>query len=365
MVDLSGVLREAVTRRASDIHLKAGCPPILRIATQLVSLDHPPLAPSEIEAVAQSLVGKIQWASFLSGAELDVAYLDPAAGRFRTNIFHQRGMVGIVMRHVQTSVPGFKDLGLPPIIKKIALTERGIVIVSGATGSGKSTTLAAMIDFINARLRRHIVTIEDPIEFIHDDVKSLIEQREVGIDTRSFPSALRCVMRQDPDIIMVGEMRDKESFMAVLAAADVGRLSLATLHSPDAAQVVLRVMDFFPVAEREQARLQLAANVVAIICQRLIPRADGKGAIPAVEIMLGTTTVRKLIRENKVGKLTAAIQDGKDLGMQTFNQALVELVQASLITEDAALSHSPSPESLKMNLQGIYLDESRQILGDD
>ena len=365
MVELAQILGEAVASGASDIHLKAGCPPILRISTKLVTLKHPPLSPAETEALAKSIVTAVQWNSFHAGAELDVAHIDPAVGRFRTNIFHQRGLVGIVMRHVRTQIPSFKDLGLPPIIERIALFERGIVIISGATGSGKSTTLAAMIDFVNSRLRRHIVTIEDPIEFIHEDVKSVINQREVGIDTRSFPSALRFVMRQDPDIIMVGEMRDKESFMAMLTAADVGRLSLATLHTANAAQVVLRVMDFFPVAEREQARLHLAANLGAVVCQRLLPRADGKGSIPAVEVMLGTAIVRKLIRENKVEKLSAAIQEGRDQGMQTFNQSLVDLVQSGVITEDTAFSHSPNPESLKMNLQGIYLDESRQILGED
>ncbi len=197
------------------------------------------------------------------------------------------------------------------------------------------------------------MTIEDPIEFIHEDVKSVIDQREVGIDTRSFPSALRFVMRQDPDIILIGEMRDKESFMAMLTAADVGRLSLATLHTSNAAQVVLRVMDFFPAAEREQARLQLAANLGAVICQRLLPRADGAGSVPAVEVMLGTATVRKLIRENKVEKLSAAIQEGRDQGMQTFNQSLVDLVQSGVITDETAFAYSPNPESLKMNLQDL------------
>lgn len=365
MAELPWILGEAVRRGASDIHLKVGCPPIFRIATKLVTLDHPPLSPADTEAIAQSVVTGAQWASFQKGAELDVAHIDPASGRFRTNIFLQRGMVGVVMRHVRTRIPDFKELGLPPIVEKIALFDRGIVIVSGATGSGKSTTLAAMVDFVNARVRRHIVTIEDPIEFIHEDVKSVIDQREVGIDTRSFPSALRFVMRQDPDIILIGEMRDKESFMAMLTAADVGRLSLATLHTSNAAQVVLRVMDFFPAAEREQARLQLAANLGAVICQRLLPRADGTGSVPAVEVMLGTATVRKLIRENKVEKLSAAIQEGRDQGMQTFNQSLVDLVQSGVITDETAFAYSPNPESLKMNLQGIYLDESRQILGDD
>jgi pilus retraction protein PilT len=350
MPDLKRILSDAVEHGTSDIHFKAGCRPVMRVSTRLVDMEHPPLTAAELEELARSLVNAAQWERFMRKGELDVAYLSEGVGRFRTNIFQQRDQVGVVMRHVKARIPGFKELGLPGVLEQIALAERGIVIVSGATGSGKSTTLASMIDYINARCRDHIVTIEDPIEYLHGDKKALINQREVGIDTLSFAMALRFVMRQDPDIVMVGEMRDRESFMAVLGAADVGCLVFATLHSPDAAQVILRIMDFFPVSEREQARLQFAANLTAIICQRLLPLSDGTGMVPAVEIMLGTPTVRKLIRENKVEKLHAAIQDGADQGMQTFNMSLVNLVNARTVTEETAMAHSSNPESLKMNL---------------
>jgi len=365
MIIVKELLQQVVARGASDIHFKVGCPPILRVNTRLVDTEGAALTQAEVERIARSLVSEKQWESFHIRGELDSAYLSEGVGRFRTNIFQQRGMIGVVMRHVKTTIPDFKELGLPAILEKIALAERGIIIVSGATGCGKSTTLASMVNFINANARRHIITIEDPIEYIYSDDKSVIDQREVGIDTRTFAAALRFVMRQDPDIIMVGEMRDRESFAAVLSSADVGRLVMTTLHSPDAAQVMLRMMDFFPASDREQVRVQLAANCVAVICQRLLPRREGEGMVPAVEIMLGTPIVRKFIRENKIEKLSDAIQDGKDSGMQTFNQSLVELVKASVVTEQAAMDYSPNQESLKMNLQGIYLDESRKILGSD
>lgn len=366
MLDLKALLQSMVAQGASDLHLKVGCPPILRLNAELLNVSGPALAAGEVERLVRDMMSDAQWAAFQSKGELDFAYLlDGGAERFRTNIFRQRGLYGAVMRHVKTRVPDFHELGLPPILERIALARRGIVIVSGATGCGKSTTLAAIINYMNARVRRHIVTVEDPIEYLHQNDKSVIDQREVGIDTRSFAAALRHVMRQDPDVIMVGEMRDRESFMAVLGAADVGRLVFGTLHAPEAAQVVLRMMDFFPAGEREGARLQFAANMEAVICQRLLPRRDGRGLIPAVEILLGTSLARKFIRENKIEKLAAAIQDGRDQGMQTFNHSLAELAKGSLITEETALAHSTNPEGLKMNLRGIFLDESRKILGDD
>jgi len=363
MIVLEDLLRQVVDRGGSDVHLKVGCRPILRLNTGLVDMEGDVLTEAEVERIARSLVSEKQWDIFQKRGDLDVAYLSDGIGRFRTNIFRQRGMVGVVMRHVRTRIPDFKALGLPPVLEKIALSDRGIIIVSGATGCGKSTTLASMIDFINRNVRRHIVAIEDPIEYIHSDNRSVIDQREVGMDTRTFEAALRYVMREDPDIIMVGEMRDRESFAAVLAAADVGRLVMTTLHSPDAAQAMLRVMDFFPSSDRDQVRVQLAANLVAVICQRLLPRSDGQGMVPAVEIMLGSPTVRNFIRENKIDKLADAIRDGREEGMQTFNQSLVELVKSSVVEEQTAMDHSPNRESLKMNLQGIYLDESRKILG--
>jgi pilus retraction protein PilT len=236
--------------------------------------------------------------------------------------------------------------------------------VSGSTGCGKSTTQAALIDYINTHKSRNIVTIEDPIEFLHKDKKSIVNQRELGIDTRSFTSALRMIMRQDPDVIMIGEMRERESFTAMLAAAEVGRFVVSTSHSPDAAQVVLRMLDFFSPGERDQARFQLAANLVAVICQRLLRRADRKGMVPAVEILRGTPVVRRLVRENKLEKLPDAIAAGGEEGMQSFNGHLVELVKAGIVSEDEALKGSTNPDALKMNLQGIYLNESHGILGD-
>jgi twitching motility protein PilT len=365
MIDLKSLLQQVVEKEASDLHLKAGRPPIVRLHTNLVDIGHGVLTPADVEDIAHSLLSEKQWSSFARDGEIDFAYPMEGVGRFRTNIFKQRGCMGIVMRHVKIKIPSFQELGLPVILEKISLAERGIIIVSGATGCGKSTTLASMIDFINSNVRRNVITVEDPIEYLHRDMKSIVSQREVGIDTESFPSALRFIMRQDPDVIMVGEVRDRESFMAVLSAAEVGHMVLTTLHSSDAARVVGRVMDFFPPHERDEARMQIAINLQAVICQRLLQRSDGNGVIPAVEVMLGSPTVRKLIRENKIEKLQDAIRDGRDEGMQSFNQHMVELVKSLAISEEEALSKAANPEALKMNLQGIFLDESRKIIGSD
>lgn len=365
MPDIKTLLSRVVEEEASDIHMKSGHHPMLRIKTRLVPMDHPAVSPEDMEEIARSMMSRRQWDLFEKWNEVDFAYLCEGAGRFRANVFRQRGLVGMVMRHVKTKIPTFEELNLPPLLKKTTLSERGILIVSGATGSGKSSTLAAMLGYMNKRLHRNIITVEDPIEFVYSDDKSIISQREVGVDTRSFATALKMVMRQDPNVIMVGEMRDKESFSAALTAAEVGRFVLTTSHAPDAAQVVTRMMDFFEPAGREQARIMLASNLVAVIAQRLLRRVDGKGMVPTVEIMLGSPSVKKFIRENKISKLKDAIQDGVDMGMQTFNHHLVELVTQSLVSEEEALRASSNPEALKMNLQGIYLDEARQILGDD
>jgi twitching motility protein PilT len=265
------------------------------------------------------------------------------------------------MRYVKTRVPSFAELGLLEQIRKIAESARGIVLVSGTTGCGKSTTLAAMIEHINANSKKHVVTLEDPIEYVFEDNQCVIEQREVGLDTLSFHHALKHVLRQDPDIIMIGEMRDSLSFTAAMSAADTGHLVLSTLHTTNAAQSVNRILDFFKAEEREQIRRQLAGTLQAIICQRMATTITG-AVTPAIEILINTPTVKKLIEENRLDKLPAAIETGNDDGMINFNQALFQLVRAGKVSEQEALSKATNPQALEMNFKGIFLDEGRRIL---
>jgi pilus retraction protein PilT len=293
--------------------------------------------------------------------EVDFSYLEPGVGRFRTNVFQQKGSYALAMRYVKTQVPGFDELGLLPILKDVASSSRGIVLVAGTTGSGKSTTLAAMLEHINATFKKHIVTLEDPIEFVFEDNQSVIEQREIGLDTQSFQHGLKHVLRQDPDIIMVGEMRDAVSFTAAMQAADTGHLVLSTLHTQNASQSVSRILDFFRPEEREQVRRQLAGTLKAVICQRMITTVSG-GVTPALEILINTPTVRKMLEENRLEKLGAAIETGRDDGMQNFNQALYDLVKSRKITEAEALAKASNPQALDMMFKGIFLDEGRRIL---
>jgi pilus retraction protein PilT len=265
------------------------------------------------------------------------------------------------MRYVKTQIPSFEQLGLMPIVRKIAEAPRGIVLVAGSTGCGKSTTLAAMIEHINATAKKHMVTLEDPIEYVFEDNQSVIEQREVGLDTLSFAHGLKHILRQDPDIIMIGEMRDATSFSAAISAADTGHLVLSTLHTTNASQSVGRILDFFRADEREQVRRQLSATLQAVVCQRMVGTVSG-AVTPALEILINTPTVRKQLEENRLDKLAAAIETGRDDGMQSFNQALYDLVKERKVTEKEALAKASNPEALKMMFQGIFLDESRRIL---
>jgi twitching motility protein PilT len=266
------------------------------------------------------------------------------------------------MRYVKTDIPPFEQLGLLPIVRKISESPRGIVLVAGATGSGKSTTLAAMMQHINRTARKHVITLEDPIEYVFEDEQSVIEQREIGLDTPSFVHGLKYVLRQDPDIIMIGEMRDSVSFQAAIGAADTGHLVLSTLHTTTAAQSVTRILDFFKAEEREQVRRQLVGTLQAVVCQRMVQTIEG-GVTVALEILISNATVRKLIEENKLDKLAAAIEVGTDDGMQTFNQAMFDLVKARRITEKEALQKASNAQALEMNFRGIFLDEGRRILG--
>jgi twitching motility protein PilT len=294
--------------------------------------------------------------------EIDFSYNLPGVGRFRTNCFQQRGQFCLAMRYVKTNVPSFEELGLLPVLKSIAESPRGIVLLTGSTGSGKSTTLAAMVEHINANHRKHIITLEDPIEYVFEDNQSVIEQREIGLDTLSFAHGLKHVLRQDPDVIMVGEMRDAVSFQAAMSAADTGHLVLSTLHTTNAAQSVGRILDFFKPDERDQVRRQLSATLQAVICQRMVPTVAG-GMTPAQEIMINTGTVRKLIEENRIEKLPAAIETGGEDGMLNFNQALFQLVKDGKVSQKEALLKATNAQALEMNFQGIFLTEGKRILG--
>jgi twitching motility protein PilT len=358
---LHSLLKFAVNMAASDIHVKANHHATIRISGELFPVQVDPPSVEQVEEIVRHILPKHLEARLDREKEVDFSYLHENLGRFRVNVFYQRGQPCIAMRHVKTHIPTFGELHLPEQLGKIANAERGIIFVTGATGSGKSSTLAAMVDYVNQHDKCHIITLEDPIEFVFDDKQSIIEQREVGLDTLSFERALVHVMRQDPDVIMIGEMRDSQSFMAALAAADTGHLVMTTLHTTTAYSAIGRVLDFFPAHERDQIRRQIAANLQAVICQRLVPAIAG-AVVPAVEIMINTPTVRKLIEENRLDKLFAAIETGSEDGMQTFNQSLYKLAKAKMITEENALLYATNPDALRMNFRGIFLDESRRIL---
>src|SRR5215469_11254442 len=356
------ILKTAVEGGASDVHLKIGTPVIYRINRELIAVDAP-FPTSEwmnkiVEAIAPDHLKK----KLVEEREVDFSYFIPGTGRFRTNLFQQRGQWCLAMRFVKTHVPTFEELGLLEQIKQVAEAPRGIVLVAGTTGCGKSTTLAAMLEHINNNFKKHIITLEDPIEYVFEDNQSVIEQREVGLDTLSFHHALVHVLRQDPDIIMVGEMRDDISFGAAMSAADTGHLVLSTLHTTTAAQCITRILDFFKAEEREQVRRQLAGTLRGVICQRMVPTVNGK-MTPALEIMVNSPLIRKMLEENRLDKLTAAIETGSDDGMCTFNQSLFNLVKAGKVTEKDALGKASNPQALEMNFKGIFLNEGGRIVG--
>src|SRR6266478_3796903 len=355
------ILKTAVEGGASDVHVKIGTPVIFRINRQLLAIECPLPTEEWMNRVVEQLTPAHLRKRVDQEREADFSYFVPGIGRFRTNLFQQRGHWCLAMRYVKTNVPSFEELGLLPQVKKSAESPRGIVLVAGSTGCGKSTTLAAMIEHINANFKKHIITLEDPIEYVFEDNQCIIEQREVGLDTLSFHYALKHILRQDPDIIMIGEMRDDVSFNAAMSAADTGHLVLSTLHTTNAAQSISRILDFFKADEREQVRRQLAGTLQAVICQRMVATLAG-GVTPALEVMINTGTIRKLIEENRLDKLGAAIETGNDDGMINFNQALFQLVKAGKVSEQEALSKATNPQALEMNFKGIFLDEGRRIL---
>lgn len=362
---IEGYLERMVGISASDLHIRVGAPAVYRANEALYKFDEEPLPEELVRGIVEEVLSEEELDRLRARREVDVARSYEGIGRFRMNVHLERGRPALAIRRVYTEVLGFEQLHLPPVFERICAFEHGLVLVCGPTSSGKSTTQAAMIDYINETRACHIVTIEDPIEFIHRDKTSIITQREVGIDTESFATAMKYVVRQDPDVILIGEMRDAETFEAAISASETGHLVISTLHTMDAMQSVDRLMDFFPAARHDQIRALVAMNLRAITCQRLVARADGQGLIPAVEVMINTPAVAKLIRENRVTAIPAAIAGGAEAGMQTFNQSLASLYRSGFITFEEALANSSNPDALRMNLQGIFLDEERRILGDE
>lgn len=355
-MELNEILTIAMRGCASDIHLKAGLPPMFRLDGQLVPLkDGKRLPPEEIARMAFGIMNEFQKEKFKQSNETDLAYGVPGLGRFRVNVFQQRGTIGAVLRVIPFKILSIKELMLPIVLEKMALEERGLILVTGTTGSGKSTTLAAMIDHINACETNHIITIEDPIEFLIRDKRSIINQREVGVDTMSFSQALKSALRQDPDVILVGEMRDIETIETALHAAETGHLVMSTLHTLDAAETVNRVISAFPPHQQKQIRIQLASVLKGVVSQRLVPRADGKGRVAAVEIMKTTARIKELIEDkDRTKEIPTAISQGQiSYGMQTFDQSLMQLVRQNVVTYQEALRQATNPDDFALRFQGV------------
>jgi twitching motility protein PilT len=346
-LNIQQILQVAVKKGASDTHLKAGVPPTYRIRRELtLEQDFPICTAEDTRRFLDEVTSKEQAQSFFKNLELDFSYEAPDIGRFRVNAYMQLGTIGMVFRWVQRNVPDMGKLGLPAICKELALRRDGLVILTGPTGCGKSTTLAAMLNYMNEKVKRNIITVEDPVEFLHHDGKCTFSQREVGIDTQSFASALKYVMRQDPDVILIGEMRDLETMAIALTAAETGHLVLTTLHTPSAFEAIDRFVDVFPPYQHTQVRMQLSTTLQGIIYQNLVPKADKSGVVAAVEVLIATPAIRNLIREGKTFQMSNFIQTGQSVGMQTLDQSLIELYRQKLITYDEATCRIHAEEAL-------------------
>ena len=355
-MNIDDLLRTAMERRASDLHLKVGNYPHLRIDGELVPLtDQPRISAEDMLTMAFSMMSARQKQKFKECSEIDMAYGVAGLGRFRVNVFQQRGNVGLVLRVIPTKIRALDELFLPKVVEQICDMPRGLILVTGVTGSGKSTTLAAMVDRVNSTRAEHIITIEDPIEFLHRDKKGYVNQREIEVDTPSFTAALRASLRQDPDVILVGEMRDIDTIGTALLAAETGHMVFSTLHTLDAVETINRIIAVFPPPEQKQIRLQLAAVLRAVISQRLVKRVDGEGRVPAVEVMINTAYIRECIL---VAEKTRSIRDAiaagtSQYGMQTFDQSLWDLFQANLVSYETALENASNADDFKLRMQGI------------
>ena len=361
--ELRRILSGAAAAGASDIHLKAGGPVVFRVNGELVEVDCAQPAEDWMEAVATGITTPMVQKRLEENCEADFSYECEGVGRFRVNLFKQRGRLVCAMRLVKAAIRSISELHLPDIVKQLAGKPNGLILVAGSTGCGKSTTLAAIVEHINSQFKKHIITLEDPIEYVFADKCSRIEQREIGIDTLSFAAGLKNVLRQDPDVVMIGEMRDAESFSAAMRAVNTGHLVISTLHTNGAAQSIIRVLEFFRPEEHEQLRRQLAEGLLAVLCQKLVHTADNQ-LLPAVEILINTPSVCDLLGTGRLDALSTAIETGGESGMQSFNQALYKMVQENKITREEAFAQAPNPEALKMNFTGIFLDgASKRILG--
>ncbi len=351
---IADLLHVLVENQGSDLHLQSGEVPMGRIHGQMGRFDMPPLEETDVLRIAREVLGSDEkFQSFVASRDCDAALAIPGLGRFRANLFYQRDKPGLVVRVIGSKILSLDALGLPEVLKSIASANEGLVLVTGATGSGKSTTLAALVDHINCNEACHILTLEDPIEYVHENKRALVNQREIALDSASLASALKHVLRQDPDVILIGEIRDMESASVALTAAETGHLVFGTLHTQDTTESIERLLNIFPTDRAHQIRMQLSLCLRAVLCQKLVPKKGG-GRVAALEILINSPRIRKLILEGQTTKIAAAVQASRGDGMQTFNQALVDLVHAGRVAEEDAQRISPKPEELKMNLKGIF-----------
>ncbi len=361
---LTSCLEKVIAEKGQDVFLKAGVSPRMRLGGQVVSLPLKAISKEEIREFADELLDPRQKEILEKNRSVDFGFSFEAKGcRFRANAFFQQGDISLVFRLLWKGIPNFDELRLPLILKKVALEKSGIILIGGTVSSGKTTTVAAMLRAMNESVQKHILTIEDPVEYLHEDKQCLIQQREIGQDAESFGSALKYVVRQSPDVIVIGEMRDAESFNFALSAAEVGRLVISTVHAQSAGQVFDRVLGFFPPSERDAVMRYFAANMSCIMVQKLLGAKDGKALVPAAEVLLGNYTIKQLILEKKIDKIPQAIRNAREEGMQTMDQSILELWKSGAISQETAIAASPSPEDLQALMKGIRIGQDTKILG--
>lgn len=337
----------ATSMKASDVHITVGIPPVLRVNGKLLKLEADILKPIDTKRLVYETLNEIQIKELEEKGEIDTSFSSPGIGRYRVNAYKQRGSYGMALRIIPLEIPSMESLGLPPVVRDLARLPRGLILVTGPTGSGKSTTLAAIVDLINQERNCHILTLEDPIEYLHKHNKSIVNQREIGTDSNSFANGLRAALRQDPDVILVGEMRDLETISIALTAAETGHLVLSTLHTIGSAKTIDRIIDVFPPHQQQQVRVQFASVIQAIISQQLLPKADNAGRVAAFEVMIATTAIRNLIREDKIHQIDTAIQTGGKYKMQTMDSSILDLYRRGLITKETALMQAVNQENIK------------------